>query len=59
MVMLLNLRGRLDRISPLLLRGKILEAEIGEVDRDHKQREIPEALRYSVVRQLTCVEAGI
>ena len=58
MVTLLNLRGRLDRISPLILRDKVLQAEIGEVTRDHKQREIPSALQYSVVRKLICVEAG-
>ena len=58
MVTLLNLRGRLDRISPLILRDKVLQAEIGEVTRDHKQREIPTALKYSVIRKLICIEAG-
>ena len=58
MVNVLKLRGRLDRISPLILRGKLLQVQIDEVTRDWKQREIPPALRYSIIRRLIRIEAG-
>ena len=57
MAILLNLQ-RLDRISPLALKNKIIRVRVDEVIKDHKQREMPKALRYSVIRELLSVEAG-
>lgn len=58
MVTVLNYSGRLDRLSPIMLRGLVLRVQVAEVTRDHKQRVIPPALRYSVIRNLLSVEAG-
>jgi len=57
MAVLLDL-DRLDRISPQILKNKILKVKVEEVTKDHKQRKIPRALRYSVVRELLSVEVG-
>ena len=57
MANLLNLL-RLDRISPAMLKNKIIKVRVEEVSRDHKQRVIPKVLRYSVIRELISVEAG-
>lgn len=49
---------RLDRISPQVLMNKTLMVKIEEVTNNNRQREIPRALRYSVIRELLSVEVG-
>jgi hypothetical protein len=50
---------RLDRISLMPLRGKILRISVRTVDRDYKKRILPLSMQYSVVDQmLSLVEQG-
>lgn len=58
MAIVLKPQYRFDRISPAALRGKVLQVAVAEVTHDHKQRGIPPALRYSVIRELMSVVAG-
>lgn len=58
MAAILNLRGRVDRIPPSMLRGFVVRIEVEEVVLDYRQRQLAPALRYSVVRRLICIEAG-
>jgi hypothetical protein len=54
----LSERGRPDRFSLLRLKGKVLRIKTRTVKRDHKQRDIPEARRYSVVDAITGCDTG-
>lgn len=54
----LNERGRPDRFSLLSLKGKVLRIKTRTVKRDHRQREIPEARRYSVVDAIIGCDTG-
>jgi hypothetical protein len=54
----LDERGRPDRFSLQRLKGVILKILTRTVKRDHKQREIPEARRYSVVETILRKETG-
>jgi len=49
---------RLDRFALSKLREVVLEAKVKTVTKDHKQRDIPEPLKYSVIESLQCVTAG-
>lgn len=55
---LLDERGRPDRFSLQRLKGVVLRISVRTVKRDHKQREIPEARRYSVVDRFIRRETG-
>jgi len=44
-----EVKRRPDRLSTTDLKGVVLEIRVRTVLRDYKQRELPEALRYSVV----------
>lgn len=53
-----NQRERPDRISLQRLRGCLLRVSVRTVTKDAKQRELPEALQYSVVDEMLAVEVG-
>lgn len=54
----LDERGRPDRFSLQRLKGVILKIRTRTVKRDHRQRDIPEARRYSVVETILSKETG-
>lgn len=51
-------RIRPDRVTLRPLRGCVLEATTRTVTHEHRQRPLPECLRYSVVDELTRIVAG-
>lgn len=55
---ILDERGRPDRFSLRPLKYKLLRVRVRTVKRDHRQREIPEARRYSVVDDITGKDTG-
>ena len=55
---LLDVARRPDRISLQDLRGSVWIIRTRTVDRDHRQRPIPEAARYSVVSEILHAAAG-
>ena len=54
----LDERGRPDRFSLQRLKSVVLKISTRTVKRDHRQRDIPEARRYSVVETLLRKETG-
>lgn len=54
----LSERGRPDRFSLQPLKNKVLRVKTRTVKRDYRQREIPEARRYSVVDALIGCDTG-
>ena len=54
----LDERGRPDRFSLQRLKNVVLTILTRTVKRDHRQREIPEARRYSVVETIVRKETG-
>jgi hypothetical protein len=51
-------RERPDRIALSRLKSCVLQVSVRTVTTDSRQRELPEALRYSVVDEMLSVEAG-
>lgn len=51
-------RERPDRISLMRLRGCLIRVSVRTVQKDSRQRELPEALQYSVVDEMLAMEAG-
>jgi hypothetical protein len=49
---------RRDRISLTALKSLVLRVRVRTVEKDYRQRPLPEALKYSVVGDLLGVEAG-
>lgn len=49
---------RPDRVTPNLLRDITFKARVETVESDYKQREKPEQLQYSVIREILGVDAG-
>ena len=49
---------RRDRISLTALKSLVLRVRVRTVEKDYRQRPLPEALQYSVVGDLLGVEAG-
>ena len=49
---------RRDRISLTALKSLVLRVRVRTVEKDYRQRPLPEALQYSVVGDLVGVEAG-
>jgi hypothetical protein len=54
----LSERGRPDRFSLLPLKAKVLRIKTRTVKRDYRQRDIPDARRYSVVNAITGCDTG-
>jgi hypothetical protein len=50
--------ARMDRIALSAYRNCVLNVEVGTVGSDSKQRDLPGAARYSVIRRLVAVAAG-
>jgi hypothetical protein len=57
-VRLTGTRERPDRITLSKLRNCVLRVRVGTVEHDFRQRPLPEACQYSVVRDLLSIEAG-
>jgi hypothetical protein len=51
-------RERPDRVALSRLKSCVLLVSVRTVTTDYRQRELPEALRYSVVDEIIAVEAG-
>lgn len=47
---------RRDRASLSVLRGKILRLKVRTVNKDYRQRNLPEFDQYSVIEEITCVD---
>ena len=55
---LLDVTRRPDRISLHDLKGKVWRVRTRTVTHDYRQRELPEAARYSVIDTILCAETG-
>lgn len=51
-------KERADRISLSRLKSCLLRVSVRTVTKDSKQRDLPEALQYSVVDEMQAIEAG-
>ena len=49
---------RLDRLPPSRFANCVFCGRIRTVDKDHRQRKLPDCLQYSVVHELSCIEVG-
>ena len=58
-VRLFGVEPNKNRISMTPFRNVIIKATVRTVNTDYKQRPLPEPMRYSVIKELISVEAGV